>query len=207
MTDTAVGTLPARADRITMRAIGGLAAAMAVALAVGQMTIAGAYAWADSVTLSLVADKTLDVALNAGVTSASIDAVQLTTDALAPAARALYATGAVLLGLTALAVGFALAWLLVAAASGRPFRRALYRFSIVAGFALVLGPLAATALSGFASMQAALDLNEAVGGILLVGFGVSSWGMTIPIVGLAVIALAYLLRRMESLQRETEGLV
>lgn len=207
MTDTAVGTLPGRADRITMRAIAGLAGAMALALAAGQATIAATYTWADSVTLSLLAEESLEVVPGAGVTSASIDSVLLTTDALAPGTRALFAVAAVLLGLTALAVGVALAWLLVAAASGRPFRPALYRFSLVAGLALVLGPLLATALSGLASMQAAFDLDDAVGGILLPGFGVTSWGLTIPIVGLAVIALAYLLRRMEGLQRDTEGLV
>ncbi|MDW4573652.1 hypothetical protein R8Z57_12800 [Microbacterium sp. M3] len=207
MTDTAVGALPGRADRVTMRVIAGLAGAMALALAAGQATIAATCAWADSVTLSLLAEESLEVVPGAGVTSASIDSVRLTTDALAPGTRALFAVAAVLLGVTALAVGVALAWLLVATASGRPFRPALYRFSLVAGLALVLGPLLATALSGLASMQAAFDLDDAVGGILLPGFGVTSWGLTIPIVGLAVIALAYLLRRMEGLQRDTEGLV
>ena len=56
-------------------------------------------------------------------------------------------------------------------------------------------------------MQAAFDLGEAVGGVLVPAFAVSSWGLAIPIVGLGVIALAYLLRRMESLQRDMELLV
>lgn len=207
MTDSTVGTLPSRSDRMGMRIIGGLVAAMALVLTAGQLTIAATYAWADSVSLSLLADEPLPVEADLGVTDASMETVLVTTDALTAGPRALFASGAVLLGVTALTVGLALAWLLVASATGRPFRPALYRVSLVAGVVLVLGPLLATALSGFASMQAAFDLGDAVGGILLPGFAVSSWGLTIPIVGLGVIALTYLLRRMEGLQRDTELLV
>jgi hypothetical protein len=149
----------------------------------------------------------LPVEPDQGVTAAAVETVRLTTDALAASTRALLAGGAALLGLTALIVGCALALLMFATASGRPFRPALYRFSLVAGLALVLGPLLATALTGFASMQAAFALDDSVGGILFPGFAVSSWGFAIPIVGLGVIALAYLLRRMEGLQRDTAGLV
>lgn len=207
MIETTVETLPVRADRVTMRVIGGLVVAMALALAAGQATIAATFVWADEVTLPLLADQPLPIEPGEGVTAATVETVTLTTDALAAGTRALFAAGACLLGITALVVGVALTLLLFATASGRLFRPALYRFSLVAGFAIVLGPLLSTALSGFASMQAAVELNPAVGGILLVGFGVSSWGMTIPIVGLGVIALAYLLRRMEGLQRDTAGLV
>ena len=77
----------------------------------------------------------------------------------------------------------------------------------MAGIVLVVGPLLVTALTGFAPMQTAVELNDAVNGILVPGFAVSSWGLTIPFVGLGVIALAYLLRRMEGLQRDTAGLV
>jgi len=207
MTDTTVDPLPHRADRITMRVIGALVALMAVALAAGQLSIAANYAWAESLTLSLLADAPLPVTARHGVLAASTETVSVVTDALTTGPRALFAGSAVLLAVTALIVGLALAWLVFATAGGRPFRTALYRFSLGAGVALVLGPLLATALSGFASMQAAVELNDAVGGILLVGFGVSSWGFTIPVVGLGVVALAYLLRRMEALQRDTELLV
>ena len=207
MIDSTVERLPDRADRITMRVIGGLVVAMALALGAGQATIAATYAWADVVTLSLLADHPLPVEPDQGVTAAAVETVRLTTDALAAGTRALLAGGAALLGLTALIVGCALALLMFATASGRPFRPALYRFSLVAGLALVLGPLLATALTGFASMQAAFALDDSVGGILFPGFAVSSWGFAIPIVGLGVIALAYLLRRMEGLQRDTAGLV
>jgi hypothetical protein len=207
MIDTSADALPVRADRVTMRVIGGLVVAMAIALAAGQATIAATFAWADAVTLSLLADQALPVEPEEGVSAAAVDTVTLTTDALATGTRALFASGAVLLGVTALIVGSALALLLFATASGRPFRPALYRFSLVAGLALVLGPLLATALTGFASMQAAFELNDAVNGILVPGFALSSWGLTIPVVGLGVIALAYLLRRMEGLQRDTAGLV
>ncbi|MCW3492737.1 hypothetical protein [Microbacterium sp. SSM24] len=201
-----VDALPSHADRITMRVIGGLVVAMALALAVGQAVLAANFIWAESVTLSLLADAPLPAA-GEGVSVASIETVTITTDALTGVPRGLFASAAVLLGITALIVGLALAWLVLAAASGRPFGPALFRFSLVAGLALVLGPLLATALSGFASMQAAIELGDAVDGILLVGFGVTSWGFAIPIVGLGVVALAFLFRRMEALQRETAGLV
>ena len=207
MIDSTVDTIPDRVDRITMRVIGGLVGAMAVALAAGQATVAATFAWADAVTLSLLADHSLPVEGGEGVSEAAVETVALTTDALAAGTRALFAGGAALLGITAAIVGFALALLMFATASGRPFRPALYRFSLVAGLVLILGPLLATALTGFASMQAAFELNAAVNGILVPGFALSSWGLTIPVVGLGVIALAYLLRRMEGLQRDTAGLV
>ncbi|KRA24960.1 hypothetical protein ASD65_11360 [Microbacterium sp. Root61] len=207
MTDQALDTIPDRADRIAMRVIAALTAIMAVALAAGQITAAATFVWADSVTLSLLADEALAVEPDRGLVAAGIETVTVTADALSGGARAVFAGGAVLLAVTALIVGFALAWLLVAASGGRPFRPALYRFSLIAGFALVVGPLTATALTGFGSMQAAFELNDAVGGILMPGFGITSWGMTIPIIGLGVIGLAYLFRRMERLQRDTDLLV
>ena len=207
MSDITVGAVPARADRVTMRVIGGLVIAMAVALAAGQTIAAAHYAWAAPVDLSLLAEAPVPVAPGEGVEAASVESVAVSAESLSGGVRALFAGSALLLGLTALIVGLALAWLVFAAASGRPFRAALYRFSVAAGLVLVLGPLLATALSGFASMQAAVELNDAVDGILLVGFGVTSWGLTIPIIGLGVIALAFLLRRMETLQRETDLLV
>jgi len=207
MIDSPVDALPHRADRITMRVIGALVVAMALALAAGQAVIAANFTWAPSVTLSLLADAPLPVTAGEGVSVASIETVSLTTDALSGLPRGLFAGAAVLLGISALIVGLALAWLVFAAAGGRPFGPALFRFSLVAGLTLVLGPLLATALSGFASMEAAVELGDAVDGILLVGFGVTSWGFAIPIIGLGVVALAYLFRRMEALQRDTAGLV
>ncbi|MEZ3161891.1 hypothetical protein AB1K54_15355 [Microbacterium sp. BWT-B31] len=200
-------TMIARADRVTMRVIGALAAAMACALAAGQLIAAATYAWADSVTLSLLAEQQLPVEPGLGVTTASVDTVSVTTSALSTGARWSLAGGGLLLAATALLVGLAVVWLMLAAASGRPFRSPLFRVTLIAAFALVLGPLLATALSGFGAMQAAFELNDAVGGILVPGFGVSPWGLTIPVVSLGLIALAYLFQRMQRLQRDTEGLV
>lgn len=198
---------PDRADQVTMRTIGVLAGIMGFVLAVGQLTLAARYLWSAEIELTLLADRALPVQPGAGVRTADIETVSLTVDALTGTPRALFAAGAVLLALTALAVAGAMTGLLFAAASGRPFRPRLYRFSLIAGLLLVVGPLASTAVSGLASMMAADELNSAVDDIILPGFGVSSWGMTIPIIGLAVIALGYLLQRMEGLQRDTEGLV
>lgn len=204
-------TLPAasvdRADRITMRIIGVLSAVMGLALAAGQITFAARYLWADRIGLVLLADHELSVRPGEGVVSAAVNTVAVTADSLSTPTRALFAVSAALLALTALAVAAAVTGLLFAAASGRPFRPRLYRFSLIAGLLLVVGPLTSTAAAGLASMMAADELNDAVGGILVPGFEVSSWGMTIPIIGLAVIALGYLFRRMEGMQRDTEGLV
>lgn len=198
---------PARADRITMRIIGVLAAAMALALAAGQVTIAWGYAFTTTPHVSLVADLPISVVPGQGVIDATAVSVDLTTDALSSAARALFAGGALVLALTALAVGAAVASLLFAAASARPFRTLLYRWSLIAGILLVLGPLLATGLTGLASMMAADQLNAGVAGVVVPAAEVSGWGMAVPVIGLAVVALGLLFRRMETLQRDTEGLV
>ena len=87
------------------------------------------------------------------------------------------------------------------------FPVALHRFTFAAGFALVLGPLIGTAAQGFGSMEAARTTNDALGGILLVGFGVDGWGFAVPLVGFAVLALGYVFQAMRRMQRDTEGLV
>jgi uncharacterized membrane protein len=87
------------------------------------------------------------------------------------------------------------------------FPVALHRFTFAAGFALVLGPLIGTAAQGFGSMEAAHTTNDALGGILLVGFGVDGWGFAVPLVGFAVLALGYVFQAMRRMQRDTEGLV
>ncbi|MFB7891575.1 hypothetical protein ACFC1I_05190 [Microbacterium sp. NPDC056044] len=184
-----------------------LTAAMALVLAAGQLTAAAAYLWAPTLTLSLLADTDLTFDPGHGVTAAGVETTAITTAALSAGARIAYASGGVVLAATAVLVGLALTWLMWAASTGRPFRPALHRVTLAAAFALVLGPLLATASSGFGAMQAAFELNAAMGGILVPGFGVSSWGVTIPIVGLGLIVLAHLFRRMQRLQRETELLV
>lgn len=92
-------------------------------------------------------------------------------------------------------------------ASASRLPRSMWTLLLTAGFALALGPLLATGLTGFAAMQAAVELNPRIGGILLVGFGVSPWGFAIPLVGFGVLVLAYVFRRLRRLEHDTEGLV
>lgn len=194
-----------RADRITMQVIGGLVVVLTLALTVQSFIAAGVYLWASPVTVGLLADTSTPT--SGPVSAATFDTVYVTTEALSMGARVCFAVGSVLLGLTALAVGGALAWLMFGASSGRPFRAGLYRFTLAAAFALFLGPLLSTAISGFGSMQAAVELDAYVPDVLIPGWSVSSWGFAIPLIGLALMVLAYVFRYMQRLERDTKGLV
>ncbi len=194
-----------RADRATVRVISVLAGAVALALAVGSVAAAISFAWAPSVTTTLLA--TAPAAATAPVQTAAFDSVTLTTGTLSPGARAATAAGHLAVALTAVLVGGALAWLLLAVSAGRPLPRGLSRMLLVAGFALTLGPLLGAGLLGLGSMQAAAELNPSVGGILLVGFELSAWGVAIPVTGFGVLALAFVFTHLRTLQRDTEGLV
>lgn len=194
-----------RVDRITMKVVGGFVVALTVALAAQSFVAAGSFLWAHELTLSLLADAS--TAVSGPVTAATFSSVDVTTDQLSAAARACFAVGSALLGLTALAVGGALAWLMFAASSGRPFSSGLYRVTLAGAFALVLGPLLATAATGFGSMQAAFELDAGVPDVLVPGWTMSSWGVAIPLVGLGLIILAYVFRYMQRLERDTAGLV
>lgn len=196
---------PHRADRVTMRVIGVLVGILALALTAQSFISAGVYLWSPQVTVALLADASTPA--TAPVTSATFDSVLVTTQALSGGARACFAAGSALLGATALVVGGALAWLMFSAASGLPFRPRIYSFTLAAAFALVLGPLLASALTGFGSMQAAVELDAFVPDVLVPGWTVSSWGFAIPLVGLGLIVLAYVFRYMQRLQHETKGLV
>ncbi len=196
-----------RGDRITMRVIGVIAALLGLALAAGQFTVAATYLWSPRVAVTLLADRDLPVTPGDGVVAAGVETVTVQTDHLAASARIMLAGGSVVLGITAVLVGAALAWLLIATAGGRTFRPTLRRFSTIAGCALLFGPMLGTSLSGFGQLEAALELNPAVDDILIAGFEFSAWGIALPIVGLGVICLGYLFQRIERLERDTEGLV
>lgn len=196
-----------RGDRITLRVVGIVAALLALALAAGQFIAAANMLSSPVVSLNLLAQRDLPVSGDSGVVGMGVDTVIVRTGELAASARGLFAGGSVLLGITAILVGAALAWLLLATAAGRPFRPALRRFSTIAGVALLIGPLLGTSLTGFGSMEAAFELNPAVDDILIPGFELSAWGIALPIVGLGVICLGTLFQRMERLERDTEGLV
>ena len=199
-------TQPGRVDRGTIRTIAVLAALMALVLCAGQLARAFAVLFSPDITLTLLAEAPLPITPDAGVTAASVESASVTAD-FAQSARLLMAAGNVAFAVTALIVGAAAAWLLWAIASGMRFPVTLYRFTLAAGFALALGPLLGTAAPGFGSMEAAHTPNAALGGILLVGFGIDGWGFTIPLVGFAVLALGYVFQAMRRMQRDTEGLV
>ncbi len=196
--------MPARPDRITIRVIAVITALLGVALATAQVSRAVWMLTSPEVTVNLLANGATPVASDAAV-SASIDTVAVTTDLVA-SSRVLFAVGAIMLALTAIIVALAVTWLLWSISSEMRFPVALHRFTFAAGFALVLGPLIGTAAQGFGSMEAAHTTNDALGGILLVGFGVDGWGFAVPLVGFAVLALGYVFQAMRRMQRDTEGL-
>ena len=197
--------MPSRPDRITIRVIAVITALLGVALATAQVSRAVWMLTSPEVTVNLLANGATPVASDAAV-SASIDTVAVTTDLVA-SSRVLFAVGAIMLALTAIIVALAVTWLLWSISSEMRFPVALHRFTFAAGFALVLGPLIGTAAQGFGSMEAAHTTNDALGGILLVGFGVDGWGFAVPLVGFAVLALGYVFQAMRRMQRDTEGLV
>jgi len=201
-----VDTTPGRVDRGTIRTIAVLVALMALVLCAGQVAQAFSILSSPEVTLTLLADTPLTVGPNAGVTAAAVESASVTAD-FTQSVRLLFAAGSLAFAVTALIVGAAAAWLLWSIASGMRFPVTLNRFILAAGFALVMGPLLGTAARGFGSMEAAHTSNEALGGILLVGFGVDGWGFAVPLVGFAVLALGYVFQAMRRMQRDTEGLV
>ncbi|MGU3357624.1 hypothetical protein ACLBWJ_10265 [Microbacterium sp. M4A5_1d] len=196
-----------RGDRWATRTMAVLAGLMGVALAAGQIRAAVTYAWSPDVTLTLLAQQELPVVAGRGVATANITSVALQASELASSTRALFAAGSIALGITAVLVAAALSWFLLSISAERPLRPALRRFCTIAGCALLLGPAVSTSLAGFASMEAAFQFGPAFDDLLLPGFSASTWGMALPIVGVSVICLGFLLRRMERLERDTEGLV
>lgn len=195
----------ARVDRVTLRVLGSLAALCT--LLAGALTVAGAarFLWASEVSLSLLADTPVES--TSPVSTAAHDSVSLTTSALSAAARGLLATGDIASALTILAVGGAIAVILFLAAARRPFRPMLFPITLTAGFALAVGPILAVGLHGLGLMHAAGELSPAVDAGLVTGFGIPGLGAAVPLVGFAVLALAFVFRHGAALQRDTEGLV
>ena len=96
------------------------------------------------------------------------------------------------------------AYVLWRIAQRRPFHHTSQVAALVAGCAIAFGSLISQGLAGLARMMTADELGAALGGVTQVGFLFEP----LPIVvGFGVLALAYVFRTGERLQRDTEGLV
>jgi len=201
-----------RADRITIRVLGVLtvvvtAASTAGSVFAGFRSLAAGETVIHLLTRMEVPNDGTPAPDGPGIVSAGFESALVTATGLSDGVRALLATSMIIDTLTIAAVGGAIAWFLLMFAGRRPFQRSLFRTTLVAGFALTLGPLLATALSGFARMQAAVELNPVAHDVFEIGFEIPALGATVPLLGLAVLALAFVFRAGERLQRDTDGLV
>ncbi len=199
-----------RSDRITIRVLGILVAVITVA----------AFLWLSASALgSIVPGETRVEMLihgevpNAGtpggpgIVSAGYSTASIVATGLSAGTRWLLGGAALITALTTAAVGGGSAWFLIMLSARRPFQRSLFATTIIAGFALVLGPLIATGLDGLGHMQAAVELNPLVDDAFTVGFTIDGLGVVVPLLGFVVLALAFVFRSGARMQRDTEGLV
>lgn len=144
-----------------------------------------------------------DIPLEASGVAARAERVIVTAEQL-PAGVAWALAGAQ--AISALIVGVvtvAAASVLWRVAQRRPFHRSVRLAAVVAGTTIALGSLIAQGLGGIATMAAADALADDLEG-LYVGFEFEPLSV---IIGLAILALAYIFSAGERLQRDTEGLV
>jgi len=207
-------TLPApelaRADRITVRVLGVLAAAITLVTFVGT-AVSGISTLASGETrlqlLTRAEVPNLGTSGGPGIVSAGFDSADVVATGLSDGTRALLTAAALADAATVAAVGGAIAWFLLMFAAGRHFQGSLFATTLVAGFALAIGPLLSTGLGGLGKMQAADELNPVAHDVFVVGFSVDAFGPAIPLLGFAVLAIAFVFRSGARLQRDTEGLV
>lgn len=199
-----------RADRITLGVFAAVAALIGLAVLIGGVLRLRLYlvaAGEGGAPLSLVTDAPLPGIPTEGdprIVFGSYPTADLLVDGLDGGTRALLAIGEGLGALVAVVVAAALAWMFLSLARGRPFAKALYVLSLVAGATLALGSLLGQGIAGFGRMNAALQLNDAGDDLFLVGF---TFDPVPLVVGFAIMAFAYVFRAGARLQRDTAGLV
>gem|GEM_PF-864542 len=199
-----------RADRVTIRVLGVLTTIATASFTVGTVFAGLRSLAAGETVIRLLTRAELPhegTPGGPGIVSAGFDSALVTATGLSGGVRALLTSAMILDAVTVAAVGGAIAWFLLMFAGKRPFQQSLFRTTLIAGFALTLGPLLSTALSGFAKMQAAVELNPLAHEVFDIGFEIPALGVTIPLLGLAVLALAFVFRMGNRLQRDTEGLI
>lgn len=200
---TTTATEPGRADRIGIRVILGVGLAGGLIMAaLGAFTAIARVIDPARYAVSLLAH--IPVATGPGVIDAYGDSIVVRTSALSPGATWVLAAGDLIDALVIGVVTLCFAATLWGVAQRRPFHRSLPAAAIAAGSALGIGSLLAQGLGGIGRMMAADDLSGSLGGVVEPGFLFTP----VPVVvGLGLIALAYVFRAGARLQRDTEGLV
>jgi len=139
-----------------------------------------------------------------GIVQAHGDSIVVNADGLSTGTVWALAGGDFFLALTIGCVTFCFAYVLWRVAQRRPFHRTTQVAALVAGCAIALGSILSQGIGGLGQMMAASDLSAALGDVTSPGFLFAP----LPIVlGFAIMALAYVFRAGERLQRDTEGLV
>lgn len=196
MTDTST---VAPADRAAMRFIGAIIAGFgAASVGFGTAHIV-ALARGDAQVSLLV-----DGALPGTDVAATVSTADVASASLDSASRALLIAGTAVEVVTGTIITVAVIALLLRIAAGQPFHRSLFKLGVIAGFALLVGGIAGTALRGLGQMQAAMSLNGDADGPFTPGFvfDPGMWWLAF-----VVLALAMVFRIGTRLQRDTEGLV
>ncbi len=192
-----------RGDRIAIWAIlivgmfvGGLVAGLGLVNAVFRLLDPSRF------PIDLLADIPLET--GDGVIDAHGDSLLVWTDQLTAGPLWLLTLGDLAAALAIALVTASLGNVLWRVAQRRPFHRTVQVAALVAGCAVALGSLLAQGLGGLGRMMAAGELNDALGGIALPAF---EFQPLLPILGFGILALAYVARAGERLQRDTDGLV
>lgn len=200
-----------RADRITIGVLGVIVAAIT----------AGAFLWLSAGafhTITAAGETSVQLLISGevphtsnsgdlGIVSAGYSSAALVASGLSAGTRWLLGGAAIATALTVAAVGGGVAWFMLMTSTKRMFQRSLFTTTLIAGFALAVGPIVATGLNGFGHMRAAFELNPLVNNALIPGFTIDGLGFVVPIFGFVVLILAFVFRTGERMQRDTEGLV
>lgn len=169
----------------------------------GQGIIAGIFRLVNpaSTPIELIADIPVDSEPGVEATATSLS---VTADTLSAGTLWMLAAADIIGGLAIALTVASSSYLLLGIVRRRPFTRASFTAMVVAGCSILFGSLLAQAIGGFGTMMAADELNSALGGVAYPGFEFSA----LPIlVGLVILAFAYVFRIGSRLQDDSDGLV
>lgn len=141
---------------------------------------------------------------SSGISSAVADTVTVQSDALSTGAVWMLASADFLQALTIAGVLAGSGLVIERVLRGKPFHRVVRPAILLAACSLAFGSLLTQGVRGLGQMVAASDLNDELGGILVMGFTLD----IVPIAaGFGLLAVSYIIAAGMRLQRETEGLV
>lgn len=192
-----------RADRVTILTIlvvgmfgGGFVAGLGLITGIFRLLDPGRY------PIELLADIPVDA--GDGILEARATSILVHAESLPASALWAFAISDVIGGIAIGLITASFAYVLWRVAQRRPFHRTTHVAALVAGCAIAFGSLLSQGIGGLGRMIAADELGPSLGGVTEIGFLFEP----LPIVvGFGVLALAYVFRAGERLQRDTEGLV